>query len=452
MKRTLVVSWCGWLALVGALSGAENRTVPVTVSPGSGTGVVEVAAPCPTFSWGEVETGELSELIVYRVGSDGGEARPVLRHVLPGSVGSWTPGLHRCLERGERYAWTVRSVGSEAASDWSDPRFFRVAAGPSEEEFERAVAVVRQYLENRDKAPAARPVAQVGATSSGSEAERAVDQLEARGTNGSLETALAPESPAAPTTVSLVTDGAVAVGRSTPLADLHVVGEGSPGTMWLAPSSAINGTSELLLAEDEDGTFGVKLKYDGDENLFQILGYASGDTIPWLTIERDSGATMIRQPDPPCVDYVQRFADCGNGTVTDSVTRLVYLKNANCFGFAEWVPAVQAVDSLAHGQCGLSDGSRAGDWRLPAKDEWEDLIRPICGANPKIVGNGNTGGTPDCYSNRPWAMNLVSDSYWTSTTKEDDTDNAWRARLVDADVQARFKGQNNYIWAVRDRR
>ena len=451
--KQVIVSWCGCLALVSALAGAEHRTVPVTVSPGSGTGVVDIAEPCPTFSWGEVGGSEFSELVVYLLGSDGGETRPVLRHVLPGSVGSWTPALRSCLERGERYAWTVRSVGGEAASTWSDPKFFRVVAGPSEEEFERAVAVVQQYLERRDGAGYSDRVEKIDATATAiSQAKLDVDDPEAGVADGTLEAALAPESPAAPTTVSLVTEGAVAVGRSTPLADLHVMGEGNPGTMWLTPSWTLNGTSELLLAEDEDGTFGVKLKYDGNANLFQILGYAGGDTVPWLTIERDSGVTMIRQSDPPCVDYVQRFTDCGNGTVADGVTGLVYLKDASCLGFAEWVPAVEAVDGLGHGQCSLADGSRPGDWRMPTKEEWEDLIRPICGTNPKIVGNGNTAGVPDCYSGKPWATNLVSDSYWTSTTNEDDTDNAWRARLVDADLQARLKGQLNYIWAVRDRR
>jgi hypothetical protein len=42
-----------------------------------------------------------------------------------------------------------------------------------------------------------------------------------------------------------------------------------------------------------------------------------------------------------------------------------------------WETAMQSAASaaqLADGQCGLSDGSKAGDWRLPTKDEWEAMV------------------------------------------------------------------------------
>jgi hypothetical protein len=78
-------------------------------------------------------------------------------------------------------------------------------------------------------------------------------------------------------------------------------------------------------------------------------------------------------PDP-------RFIDNQDGTVTDSLTGLIWLKNTNCFGMMDWEGAVQAARNLKNGDCGpdptliLSDGSSAGDWRLPTMSELCTLI------------------------------------------------------------------------------
>ena len=78
-------------------------------------------------------------------------------------------------------------------------------------------------------------------------------------------------------------------------------------------------------------------------------------------------------PDP-------RFIDNKDGTVSDRLTGLVWLKNANCFGMMDWKSARLAAKSLKDGDCGsdldiiLSDGSSAGDWRLPTMGELCTLI------------------------------------------------------------------------------
>lgn len=64
-----------------------------------------------------------------------------------------------------------------------------------------------------------------------------------------------------------------------------------------------------------------------------------------------------------------RFIDKGDGTMYDSFSKLTWLKNANCFGALEWYSAMAAANALANGQCGLSDGTVAGDWHLPTIDE-----------------------------------------------------------------------------------
>ncbi len=79
-------------------------------------------------------------------------------------------------------------------------------------------------------------------------------------------------------------------------------------------------------------------------------------------------------PDPACWDNTNRYVDCGNGTVMDTVTNLLWLKNANCYGIQNYANANGAAAGLADGACGLTDGSAAGDWRLPTKVEWEETI------------------------------------------------------------------------------
>ena len=67
------------------------------------------------------------------------------------------------------------------------------------------------------------------------------------------------------------------------------------------------------------------------------------------------------------------FIDNGDGTVTDARTGLVWLKNANPCGVKNWVDAVAYCSSLASGQAGLTDGSTAGQWRLPSIEELEGI-------------------------------------------------------------------------------
>jgi hypothetical protein len=88
---------------------------------------------------------------------------------------------------------------------------------------------------------------------------------------------------------------------------------------------------------------------------------------PGQVVAGDDGSVQAGVP----LTY-PRFVDNGNGTVTDTVTGLVWLKQANCLR-ANWAEAVAAVQSLASGQCGLTDGSAAGAWRMPNRNEMQSL-------------------------------------------------------------------------------
>ncbi len=84
---------------------------------------------------------------------------------------------------------------------------------------------------------------------------------------------------------------------------------------------------------------------------------------------------------PPCVDLVNRYVNCGNGTVTDTATGLIWLRQWDCFGPLDWASAHLVARGLREGQCGLTDGSQPGDWRLPTLAEWRatiDRAQQIC--------------------------------------------------------------------------
>src|SRR5437867_1912468 len=60
---------------------------------------------------------------------------------------------------------------------------------------------------------------------------------------------------------------------------------------------------------------------------------------------KDAGRARGRAA-APCADTTQRYEDCGNGTVTDSVTGLVWLKKVNCLPSADFEAAKTAVAGM----------------------------------------------------------------------------------------------------------
>jgi len=147
-----------------------------------------------------------------------------------------------------------------------------------------------------------------------------------------------------------------------------------------------------------------------------------------------------------------RFVDCDNGTVTDTLTGLIWLKNASCFGETGWVTANAAAAGLFEPQCGLTDGSRRGDWRLPTKEEWETILEPDCSLNPRIAGNDSPD--PGCYSGTPWASGVWPDAYWSSTTAGNyphypPWPGVWTADLDHGHIDVTGKVALFYVWPVR---
>ncbi|MEO5376688.1 MAG: DUF1566 domain-containing protein [Magnetococcus sp. DMHC-6] len=130
-----------------------------------------------------------------------------------------------------------------------------------------------------------------------------------------------------------------------------------------------------------------------------------------------------------------RFTDNNNGTVTDNLTGLIWLQDANCFGAQIWTSALSSANNLANGFCKLTDGSVVGDWRLPNRKELKSLID---------YGNYN----PALPSGHPFSS-VQASTYWSSTTFANDTSIAWIVRLDDGKVGNDRKTGTGYVWPVR---
>ena len=141
-----------------------------------------------------------------------------------------------------------------------------------------------------------------------------------------------------------------------------------------------------------------------------------------------------------------RFTDNGNGTITDNLTGLIWLKNANCFGERTWQEALDDCEDLSAGYCGLTDGSSTDDWRLPNRFELESLLV----MNYAAPALSNTAGTGKWTAGNPFNNVLIADSYWTSTTLTNNSDYAWFVNTFIGHVDAISKGMDFfYVWPVR---
>jgi hypothetical protein len=130
-----------------------------------------------------------------------------------------------------------------------------------------------------------------------------------------------------------------------------------------------------------------------------------------------------------------RFTDNGDGTVTDNVTGLIWLKNTNCWGTQSLANALTNANGLASDSCGLSDASSAGNWRLPNINEFHSLI-------------DLTQSSPALPSSHPFTA-VQSNPYWSSTSHPTYTTDAWRVPLHDGRVIEGDKSFSVYVWPVR---
>ncbi|MCI5144055.1 MAG: DUF1566 domain-containing protein [Candidatus Electrothrix sp. AR3] len=212
---------------------------------------------------------------------------------------------------------------------------------------------------------------------------------------------------------------------------------GVTGTLQVAGSVAKTG--ETRCTWDNNGT------WEWDYNCTQITRPLGQDG------ELQNGTNLLSS---------DRFVDNGDGTVTDNLTGLIWLKDANCITFFNgdstgvnyrlWSDSLYAANQLAHGSCELLDNSAAGDWRLPNINELHSLLN-FDFSDPALSNNAGinqwvNGNVDSAFSN------VQSKNYWSSSTY---AGAAHLGRTVDF-----FSGNNrledkttsttpNYVWPVR---
>jgi len=165
----------------------------------------------------------------------------------------------------------------------------------------------------------------------------------------------------------------------------------------------------------------------------------SGQTTSYSTGDDGDLEKGVAWPNP-------RFTDNGNGTVTDNLTGLIWLKNANCFGNINWIPALSNANNLANGACDLTDGSTAGDWHLPSAKELRSLI-DYQYAQPTL---SNAAGTAKWTEGDAFS-GVQSHFYWSSTTYAGDTSLVWRVSFYTGHMFMEGKTNATAIWPVRGR-
>jgi len=155
----------------------------------------------------------------------------------------------------------------------------------------------------------------------------------------------------------------------------------------------------------------------------QTASYASGDD---GTIQAG-----IEWPSP-------RFTDNRDGTITDTLTGLMWLKDAGCFR-RSWNNSLQTVADLNANpgkyNC-LDFSAKYSDWRMPNIRELESLV------------NFGTSNVASWLTSNGFLKALTS-SYWSSTTFTGDSSSAWTINMQKGNLSSLRKRSSTYLLPVR---
>jgi len=156
------------------------------------------------------------------------------------------------------------------------------------------------------------------------------------------------------------------------------------------------------------------------------------------TCESSATQTGTNSPDSRFTVNFNTYEE-EDGTVTDNLTGLVWMKNAKLSEPVDWDTALDVCNNLQDDGINLADGSLPGDWRLPDIKELQGLI-----------DYGQLG--PAIPLNHPF-VDVQSEIYWSSTTYAGSDSYAWYVSLNSGNDYILFKNGdwgNGYVWCVRD--
>jgi hypothetical protein len=202
-----------------------------------------------------------------------------------------------------------------------------------------------------------------------------------------------------------------------------------PNGLYLGSTTATANDANLTAGNIKSGVtiFGVTGTVAAGSTYNAVVP-KTGQTTSYVA--GDDGALQKGVASPP-----PRFTDNSNGTVTDNLTGLIWLKDANCFNTANWTTALSNANSLASGTCSLTDGSTAGQWRLPNRKELDSLI-DLSNVSPALsTGHLFTG--------------VQSNYYWSASSDAGVAADAWVVDLIAGYVNAYGKTGTTYVWPMR---
>ncbi len=107
--------------------------------------------------------------------------------------------------------------------------------------------------------------------------------------------------------------------------------------------------------------------------------------------------------------------------------------------------ARRLAQQLKNGKCGLRDGSKAGEWRLPTIDEWKEMVdtryeRPAL-SNAAGTGKWTEGNV---------FLGVKSSWYWSSSGAHRlSTDYAWDVNLSCSHGLSSLTTDRAYVWLFR---
>lgn len=142
-----------------------------------------------------------------------------------------------------------------------------------------------------------------------------------------------------------------------------------------------------------------------------------------------------------------RFVNNGDGTVTDNMTGLMWVQNANAIGTVHtdfdsdgavtWANALSFVSAFNDGTYDCDVTTTYSDWRLPTLNELETLVNY---------------GQDETYTwlNDQGFSNVESHNYLSGTTRAFDTTYSWGININQSSSTLCLKSlEGYYVWPVR---
>ena len=241
---------------------------------------------------------------------------------------------------------------------------------------------------------------------------------------------------------------------------VQLTAPGSGESLGLAPSPSLflaegglqfpDGTVQSTAAGSLVPRTGVTVCYDN----------VGGSVVDCALVPGQDGDLQRGAPWPsPRFTINENRLGLADGTVTDNLTGLVWLRDANCFGadWQGWGEALNEAIALASGHdcatdgdglANLTDESAAGDWRMPNLRELQSLVH--YGVTQPAVPD--TTGSSQLSEGDPF-WNVENADYWSATPSAPWGNQTWVVGMDDGGFDlVSPTSQYPYLWPVRDGR